>query len=106
MMRMILSVGTYEYKKCYRARSIFSTQEFWRFLRYDGYVSLQQFILSIYTFFFLLEFETPNEDSKVDEDQNIAPEITVLAQNDSSDNSDDDEELVGNTARYRKIKLT
>ena len=61
---------------------------------------------AVYTF--LIEFETLNEDHEVGEDQNISPEIndSQNGENDSSDNSSDDEEPVGNTARYCKRKQT
>ena len=61
---------------------------------------------AVYTFH--IEFETLNEDHEVGEDQNMSPEIndSQNGENDRSDNSSDDEEPVGNTARYRKRKLT
>ena len=59
-------------------------------------------------FSYLLEFETLNEGSEVCEDQNIAPEISSSqnGENDHSKDNGDDEQPVGNTARYKKRKPT
>ena len=59
-------------------------------------------------FSYLLEFEAPNEGSEVCEDQNIAPEIngSQNGENDHCEDNGDDEEPIGNTARYEKRKPT
>ena len=52
--------------------------------------------------------KNPNENPEVDDNQNIALDDnnSQNGENDNSDNSGEDEEPVGNTARYQKIKLT